>query len=568
MSEAPRPSTRKLADQLLWLTCIRLIVLTSVLLPAYLLTLTDGDAPSIRFGSLLLVAGFGYASSLLYLLILWTTRRWLIAQAYLQFIGDLVLISALVLGSGGISSPFSMMYLIVISVASVLLRRRAGLTVAEIAWLLYATMITLQHLGFLGEAGPNGSIGRVAYALVVHLIGCLGVALLTSYLARDVARAEQALVETTEDLAELEVFHRDVIESMTSGLITTDLEGRVVSINRAGRSILSLGDRPVHGLRIWQLGLADEEQWQELLRLSLAHDRPREEVELEVGGKIRHIGFSVGAISDHGNVARGSLVIFQDLTSWHLLQRELNLKGRMAAVGELAAGLAHEIGNPLAAISGSVQMLQGARGLEGSQKKLLEITLQESRRLDRIIKDFLQFARPTDRQTVRFDIATLLLEDVELLRHSEDLSEAHVVRTEIQPPAYVEGDPDRISQIFWNLSRNAVRAMPNGGELSIRGELLEDEQTYVVTFADTGQGMTEEQQLQLFHPFKSFSGRGTGIGMSIVYRIVEDHGGRISVSSAPGKGTRVRIRLPTVAPTAQRALGRQGETQIAGASPT
>ena len=258
MSEAPRPSTRKLADQLLWLTCIRLIVLTSVLLPAYLLTLTDGDAPSIRFGSLLLVAGFGYASSLLYLLILWTTRRWLIAQAYLQFIGDLVLISALVLGSGGISSPFSMMYLIVISVASVLLRRRAGLTVAEIAWLLYATMITLQHLGFLGEAGPNGSIGRVAYALVVHLIGCLGVALLTSYLARDVARAEQALVETTEDLAELEVFHRDVIESMTSGLITTDLEGRVVSINRAGRSILSLGDRPVHGLRIWQLGLADE----------------------------------------------------------------------------------------------------------------------------------------------------------------------------------------------------------------------------------------------------------------------------------------------------------------------
>ena len=140
--------------------------------------------------------------------------------------------------------------------------------------------------------------------------------------------------------------------------------------------------------------------------------------------------------------------------------------------------------------------------------------------------------------------------------------------TQIQPPAYVEGDPDRISQIFWNLSRNAVRAMPNGGELSIRGELLEDEQTYVVTFADTGQGMTEEQQLQLFHPFKSFSGRGTGIGISIFCRIVEDHGGRIAVSIAPGKGTRVRIRLPTVAPTAQRALGRQGETQIAGASPT
>jgi two-component system sensor histidine kinase PilS (NtrC family) len=215
----------------------------------------------------------------------------------------------------------------------------------------------------------------------------------------------------------------------------------------------------------------------------------------------------------------------------------------MAAVGELAAGLAHEIGNPLAAISGSVQMLSSSLQGDPAQRKLLEILLKESLRLDRTIKGFLRFARPRERSSVAFDVARLLAENFELLKNSEEVSAGHQLELALDPPsARLLADPDQVSQIFWNLTRNSLRAMPGGGTLRVVGRLTQD--TYCIEFIDTGRGMSEEQRANLFHPFQSFFDGGTGIGMAIVYRIVQDHGGRLHVDSRPGAGTTISVELP------------------------
>ena len=368
-------------------------------------------------------------------------------------------------------------------------------------------------------------------------------ALLSSHLAQNVVRAETALRRKGEEVADLEVFNRDVIESIPSGLITTDLEGRVTSANRAAEEILRLEAGSLGGRPIYEVGFLTREQWQALVSSGAAVQRARRELIYRHGEASYFIGYGLTHLTNAEGTPSGYILIFQDLTDWRRLQEELRLKDRMAAVGELAAGIAHEIGNPLAAISGSVQMLAGSYEGQPAQNALLEITLKESQRLDRTIRSFLKFARPKDRTSVRFDVAELLAENLKLLRHSSEVGEEHALELELDPSSVpLEADPDQISQIFWNLARNALRAMPDGGTLTVVGKLTES--SYRISFTDTGRGMDEDERARLFHPFKSFFDGGTGIGMAIVYRIVEEHGGRLTVESEPGRGSTITVELP------------------------
>ena len=501
-----------------------------------------------------LLGGATFGATLFYIALLSLLRRSATAQAYIQFFGDLVLITGLVYFLGGATSPFSLLYLIVIAVASTLLRRRAGVIVASAAFLLYGGMIVALFFGGLKPATPQEVIsgGRLGYNLAIHGFGFYVVALLTYYLAHNVTRAERALEEKSEHLADLQVVHRDVIQSITSGLLTTDLVGTVTSANLAGLEILGRGEAELVGAPIDQSGLFTPEHWREATAASAQTGRMRSEVQTTRGdGETLYVGFTISLLTDAFGNHRGYIVIFQDLTRWRRMQEELRMKDRMVAVGELAAGLAHEIGNPLAAISGSVQMLAGRVDGDPAQRKLIEIMLKESHRLDRTIKGFLRFARPRERSSVSFDIARLLAENFELLRNSEEVSEPHRLEVELDPPsARLFADPDQVSQIFWNLARNALRAMPDGGTLRVVGQFSGGQSSgdwYRLQVIDTGRGMTEEQRTNLFHPFQSFFDGGTGIGMAIVYRIVQDHGGRVRVDSRPGAGTAITVELPAVA---------------------
>jgi two-component system sensor histidine kinase PilS (NtrC family) len=576
-----------LVNQLRWYTAIRVVAIVSVLLPYFLLQLwevpaaqgppaataaqqepgfvgppapaappapattgitTPPESELVPSYVLLLLAVSTFFATLVYIALMRLLRRYPTIQAYVQFIGDLILITGLVYYLGGATSPFSLLYLIVIAVASTLLRRRAGLIVASIAFLLYGSLIVLLYFGKIhpATAAQEAVSGvRVGYNLMVHGFGFYAVALLTYYLAHNVTRAERALEEKSEHLADLQVVHRDVIQSISSGILTTDLEGTVTSANHAGLEILDREEAEMVGQPIQESGLFTAVQWGEATAASEQTGRMRSEVEITRGGNTRYVGFSVSGLSDAERQQRGYIIIFQDLTRWRRMQEELRMRDRMVAVGELAAGLAHEIGNPLAAISGSVQMLSGSVAGDVAQRKLIEILLKESHRLDRTIKGFLRFARPRERSSVSFDIARLLAENFVLLKNSEEVSDHHKLELDLDPPsARLFADPDQVSQIFWNLARNALRAMPDGGRLHVIGRLQGD--WYRLQVIDTGRGMSEEQRTNLFHPFQSFFDGGTGIGMAIVYRIVQDHGGRLRVDSRPGAGTTITAELPTV----------------------
>jgi two-component system, NtrC family, sensor histidine kinase PilS len=574
-----------LVRQLRWYTAIRVVAIVSVLLPYFLLQLREApgtQTPAISAISAIpraqpepgfvgppapasqpaplpepeavpryvvtLLGGATFLATLIYIALMRLLRRFPTAQAYIQFIGDLMLITGLVYFLGGATSPFSLLYLIVIAVASTMLRRRAGLIVASLAFLLYGFLIVGLYFGAIAPASPSQeavSGVRVGYNLAVHGFGFYAVALLTYYLAHNVTRVERALEEKSEHLADLQVVHRDVIQSITSGILTTDLAGIVTSANHAGLEILDREEAELVGVPIQQSGLFSAEQWGEATAASEQTGRMRSEVEVSRGAETRYVGFSVSRLTDGEGNQRGYIVIFQDLTRWRRMQEDLRMKDRMVAVGELATGLAREIGNPLAAISGSVQMLSGSVDGDPAQHKLIEILLKESHRLDRTIKGFLRFARPRERSSVSFDIARLLAENVELLKNSEEVSDRHRLEVDFDPPsARLFADPDQVSQIFWNLARNALRAMPDGGVLRVVGHLQGD--WYRLEVIDTGRGMSEEQRTNLFHPFQSFFDGGTGIGMAIVYRIVQDHGGRLRVASRPGAGTAITVELPTV----------------------
>jgi two-component system sensor histidine kinase PilS (NtrC family) len=592
-------STSTLSRQLYWYIVIRMVAVVAALLPYFLLLIAPSPQPAPEDAAAVQVlkvpgqppaqvaaqaagqptvqpavppvqgselplppqvaAWLGastFVATLLYIALLRLLRDRPKVLAYIQFAGDLALITAMVYYIGGIESPFSLLYLIVIAVASTLLRRRAGVTVASAANVLYGGLLLLIYFGVAHPPGaPEAGVStwRVSYNLGMHCFGFYAVALLTSYLAHDVARAERALEKKSEDLADLQVMHRDIIQSINSGLITTDLDGVITLVNQSGLAILAKPESELVGRTIQESGLFSSRQWGELTAASEQRGKLRSEVELARGnGETGFIGFSISQLNEADAQHRGYIVIFQDLTHWRRLREELRMKDRMAAVGELAAGLAHEIGNPLAAISGSVQMLSGSTGNDPAQRRLLDILLKESQRLDRTIKGFLRFARPRERANTPFDVARLLTENCELLRNSEEVSERHRVEVDLQPPSvHLMGDADQVSQIFWNVVRNALRAMPDGGTVRVVGRIADD--CYRFQVIDTGRGMSEEQRANLFHPFRSFFDGGTGIGMAIVYRIVQDHGGRLHVDSRPGGGTTITVELPRDEAAAARA---------------
>ena len=490
-------------------------------------------------------------ATLIYIALIRLLRRHTTAQAYIQFCGDLILITCLVYYLGGAISPFSLLYLIVIAVASTLLRRRAGVIVASLACLLYGGMIVGLSNGWLHPASRTQEVisgWRLNYNLAVHGFGFYVVALLTYYLAHNVTRAERALEEKSEHLADLQVVHRDVIQSITSGLLTTDLEGIVTSANLAGLEILGRDEAELVGNPIHRWGLFTADHWREATAESERTGRMRSEVEVTRGdGAARHVGFTISRLTDAFGNHRGYIVIFQDLTRWRRIQEELRMKDRMVAVGELAAGLAHEIGNPLAAISGSVQMLAGR--VDGDPA---------AAQADRDPAQGEPPPRPHDQGLPPLRPPARTVE--RLVRHRaaahRELRAPPQQRGGLRAPppgarprsplgAPVRrsrpGEPDLLEP------RPQLAAGDAGRRLAARSLGQFAGEWYKLQVIDSGRGMTEEQRTNLFHPFQSFFDGGTGIGMAIVYRIVQDHGGRLRVDSRPGAGTTITVELPTAA---------------------
>ena len=242
---------------------------------------------------------------------------------------------------------------------------------------------------------------------------------------------------------------------------------------------------------------------------------------------------------------QGFLITFQDVTEIKKLERDARMQQRLAAVGEMAAGMAHEIRNPLASMSGSIQILRQELPLSAEQEQLMDIVLRESERLNSTIRSFLAYARPQRFAIARFDVRRVLNDTALLLRNSAEVGEGHHIDVEVPSEAlYFEADEGQIKQIVWNLATNGVRAMPRGGHLRLSALVEPSSDSIVIAVKDEGIGIPAEELDGLFQPFHGNFAKGSGLGLAIVHRIVTDYHGEIQVSSRQGGGTTVSVRLP------------------------
>ena len=540
------------------LIAVRVVIVTTLLLAALIIQYTVGEVLPINY--LYIAAGVTYVLTLVYiaLAVLVPSRG---VNVMLQIGGDLLVETLLVYFTGGLDSPFSFLYLVSIITASMLLYRRGGLLAASGAVILYGVLVDLLYYRVLPMPAPSlpvdWSQSRLYFNMAANFSGFYATALLTSYVSEQLQRTSLELDANRQNLAELRALNQNVVESIPSGLITLSSFGTASFVNPAGSHILQMEPLAILGRHVTELGFYDFDRWNEAREKLASGDVVREEIDDVLAGTPRNIGFAVSPLSTLEGKAAGYTLIFQDLTEMKKLEAELRLKDRMAAVGELSAGIAHEIRNPLAAIAGSVQVLKGSKSLTPQEQRLMSIVLKESERLNKSISDFLRFVRPQEKRALEYDVAVCLSETLDLLQNSPELHERHEIHREIAPPSFhLVGDADQIRQVFWNLARNAVQAMPNGGILSVRTSV--DDDAYRITFSDNGRGMSAADLGRLFQPFRTNFPTGTGLGMAISYRIIQEHGGKIDVASSEGTGSSITISLPTIE-AAKRPLGIQAK---------
>ena len=469
-------------------------------------------------------------------------------QAGAQIFCDVLLVTWLTAAHGDLNSPYGALYSVIISAAGIFIGVRGALITSVGCAACYTFVV------FAGAFGLSGMAGDVAAASVPEVIGNVGlhdiaffvVGLLASRLAERQAHSEVQLIEAKHALADLRALHERIVESIRSGLVTTDLDGLIYTFNAAAEEITGYTAEALRGKDVSILFGTLTPKVEESLRAAEAGaTSPRYEADcLTADGLRLRLGYSIFPLFGETGARTGLVITFQDLTQVRALEETSRRQDRLAAVGRVAAGIAHEIRNPLAAMRGSIQVLRSEMNGDPAQAELMEIVLRESDRLNHIITDFLTYARPRPVSLADTDLREPLRETFTLLRHSPETRDGHTIEEDFpDAPVHVQADAAGLRQVFWNLARNALSAMPAGGTLRV--ELRPTNYSRVrITFTDTGQGMSPEQVERLFEPFSSSTTGGTGLGLSIVYQIIRDHGGTINVRSREGNGTTIIIELP------------------------
>jgi two-component system sensor histidine kinase PilS (NtrC family) len=545
-----------LRRRLSWLITVRLLVSTTLLGWAILMQIR---AQGVENHSFYLLIALTYGLSVFYgaTLRFVTRHRWLVD---VQLACDALIISAFIALTGAVSSYFASLYFLPIIAAGGLQFRRGALTVALFSAVMYAGVVILQYQGIFTVPGwvhapamPLPAVRVAVYTTVINVFAFFAVAFLAGSLAEGIRIAGIRLERASTEIANLQALNEHVINSLASGLVTADYNGRVITFNHAAEQITGQAASDAIGRNVSEMlqlppgllaSLAAQLDDQGQRRADFQFRTPQ--------GKMLEMGLSAMHLVTPSGPA-GFLFNFQDVTKVRKLERDARIQHRLAAVGEMAAGIAHEIRNPLASVSGSIQILRKDLDLNEEQSQLMDIVLRESERLNGIIRSFLAYARPQRFAIARLDLGRILQDAAVLLRNSGDVSERHTI--EVDAPAsevWYEADEGQIRQIIWNLATNGLRAMPDGGRLGLSvsaempagGASVTGDGHVVISVEDEGVGIAPEELDDIFQPFHGSFVKGTGLGLAIVHRIVTDYHGEIQVTSKTGAGTVVRVRLP------------------------
>lgn len=483
------------------------------------------------------------ALNLFYLALIRTSfeSKW---QFRLQFFFDALLITWLVVLTGGPSSPYVTLYIILIGVSALYLNPKETLFAASGCAFLFVLVTVAISSGIFAGFRTDETISKSIQIISFNVVAFLAVGLLAARLSDRRVSGEE-LRKTAKSLADLRALHERIVESIRSGLIITDLAGVIYTANAAAVEITGRNAMELAGMSAFTVFGDISEQIRFSDRSHGSDQTPRFETNLITPeGFAVHVGYSVSQLRSEDGDPTGYIIAFQDLTDIRSMEESIRRKDRLAAVGRVGAGLAHEIRNPLGAMRGAIQLLESKTDPGTVQADLMGIILRESDRLNSIITNFLNYAKPKVGDFVEIDVNEAIRDTVVLLKHGPDVRAAHKFELDLPPePVFLSADETQLKQVFWNLSRNALHAMPDGGNLEIAVERLPFDKVRI-KFADNGFGMPPEQVEKLFEPFSKSTSGGTGLGLSIVYQIVRDHNGSINVRSTEGEGTTITIEMP------------------------
>ena len=487
--------------------------------------------------------------------------------AFVQHIVDVFLITLLIYLTGGIESFFVIAYIFSIISGSIILYKRGAYFVASIGSIAYGAFLDLEYYGLIHpmynslSSGYDYSSSYVLYRISVYVVAFFVVAFLSSHLAEELRRKRTELIQKQDDYEKLEAFNRDIVQSLDSGLLTIDSRGKITSFNKTAQKILGLKPEGVEQAPIQRLFPDIDEALFSMTESSpTTNSYQRYETTFaDKAGKTRFLGFSISPLRDNNDQVTGKTFIFQDITRFKEMEEQIKRSDRMATIGEFAAGIAHEIRNPLTSLSGSIQVLKEEVKVKGANRHLMDIILRESERLNNLITDFLLFAQPLRMNKEKLDIGEVIDETLQLFENSPRHNSTIKINKEFEREIFLLGDPHQLRQLFWNLFINAAQIMPNGGELRVKLETGPTDGTanplkgakkgekiplVKVSVSDTGDGIKPEEKEKIFEPFFTTKEGGTGLGLAIVHRIVENHEGFISVNSQRNKGTTFTVFLP------------------------
>ncbi|MEZ4434289.1 MAG: ATP-binding protein [bacterium] len=552
-AESPQP---ELVAKLKWLMFFRVAIITLLLGSSLVLRIIGADFAANPTQLMLLgVIIVTYALTIIYALVLRALRDHYERFAYAQLVVDLVISAVLISITGGTSSLFLILYALTVLNASILLYRRGAMYMMALSTALVVLQVAREALGWWLPGGPvpDRELLGVLLSGITNISAVFLVALLAGYLGEELRTAGRRLRRASRDLESARALNERIIQSIQSGLVAYTLDDDVTFFNPAAERITGLRADGVLYRRIAEI----------FPELPAAADPARrwEAAFVRPDGAHRVLGYSRSPLLDGAGAQIGWIVAFQDLTPLREMQANVRRSERLAAIGKMAAGIAHEIRNPLASMSGSIQMLRDTIALDPMGERLMNIVLRETDRLNALITDFLQFARPNPPQIESVDLRALLEELIQVfgyLRHPTEGEAPRGSEVQLDAPAELrlDADPRQLKQVFWNLLNNATQALGDDGEVRLVARRRGDRVTVAVI--DTGAGIPSEALDRIFDPFYSTKEQGTGLGLAQVLRIVEEHGGRIDVQSVVGAGSTFTVEFPVAHRPAPPASSERG----------
>jgi two-component system sensor histidine kinase PilS (NtrC family) len=470
---------------------------------------------------------------------------------HLQLVVDVLLITVLVYITGSLRSNYSLLYTLVIIYSVIFLGRKGGLIVASASGISYGLLLDLEYFKLIPSISSSDydyhlTSEEVFVRILVHLVSFYILAFLASFVVEQEKKTRSLLEEKESAFDQLDLLFRSIIESVDTGVMTINLFGRIKTFNRAAEDITSFSLPEVENKRI-------EDIFPEFIPFFIAekvNEQSKSRMEVVINGKKAkriNLGCSISQLKDKNEKQIGNILIFQDLTEIKKMEDNLEKSKRLALIGEMAAGLAHEMRNPLASISGSIELLKQGINLEETDKRLMRIILRGKDQLENFVRDFLLLARsvPVKRELVNInEIADDVIENMKLSPFwSDNIKVVRVFDKKVNAFA----NKEHVRQIIRNLILNAIQAMKDTGILTIKNTTrkLDDKNEYVeINVTDTGCGIEEKYLQKIFEPFFTNKEKGTGLGLTIVGRLVDGYGGKIKFESKVDKGTTCTVWLP------------------------